>query len=115
MKGKIVDIRSKDPLDILILEKGLRIKSVFMDKDLDMMVMVLTNGKIVKSKISGFKLLQNATQLQLEGWKLIGGGIGIHWEELDEDLSLKGFIRDAAITNIIRQLLEKDTEELILT
>jgi hypothetical protein len=114
MKGKNVDIRSKDPLDILILEKGLRIKSVFTDKELDLMVLVLTNGKIIKSKISGFKLLNNASQKQLEAWKLIGGGIGLHWEELDEDLSLKGFIKDAAITSIIRQLQEKDTKEMIL-
>lgn len=114
MKGKIVNIRSKDPLDILIFEKGLRIKSLLSDKELDLMVLVLTNGKIIKAKISGFSLLKNASQKQLENWVLIGGGIGLHWEDLDEDLSLKGFIKVAAITSIIKQLQVESTEELII-
>ncbi|MFN8259107.1 MAG: DUF2442 domain-containing protein [Bacteroidales bacterium] len=114
MKSKIENIRSKDPLDILIFEKGLRIKSVISDKELDLMVLILTNGKIIKTKVSGIQLFNNASQKELDNWKLVGGGVGLHWEDLDEDLSLKGFIKETAITNIVRQLQEKGTTELLL-
>jgi len=114
MENKIKNIRAKDPIDILINEKGLKIKSVVIDKDLDLMILLLTNGKIIKSAISIFARLKNANQNQLNEYRLISGGIGIHWEELDEDLSLKGFIKDAAISNIIRQLQTKEQEELVM-
>ncbi len=114
MEDKIVNIRAKDPLDLLILEKGLRIKTVFIDKESDLMILLLTNGKIIKSAISIFSRLSVASQKQLNKYRLIGGGIGIHWEELDEDLSLKGFIKDAAINSMIKQLQTKETEELVL-
>jgi hypothetical protein len=114
MEDKIVNIRATDPLDLLILEKGLRIKSVFMDKESDLMILVLSNGKIIKSEISIFPRLKSGNQKQLNEYRLIGAGIGIQWEELDEDLSLKGFIKDTAIKNIIRQLQTKETDEFML-
>jgi hypothetical protein len=114
MEDKIVNIRAKDPLDILIFEKGLRIKSVFVDKESDLLILVLTNGKIIKSEISIFPQLKSAVQKQLNEYRLIGSGVGVHWEELDEDLSLKGFIKDAAIRNMIKQLQTNETGELIL-
>jgi hypothetical protein len=42
-----------------------------------------------------FKILKspNASEKQLLNFQFIGGGTGIHWPELDEDLSLKGFIK----------------------
>ncbi len=114
MEDKIVNIRAKDPLDILIFEKGLRIKSVFVDKESDLLILVLTNGKIIKAEISIFPQLKSADQKQLNEYRLIGCGVGVHWEELDEDLSLKGFIKEAAIRNMIKQLQTNETGELIL-
>jgi hypothetical protein len=114
MEDNIENIRSKDPIDILIYEKGLRIKTVMIDKELDIMVMVLNNGKIIKSAISIFPGLKSASQKQLEEYRLISSGVGIHWEKLDEDLSLKGFIRDAAINSMIKHLQAKEDEEHIL-
>lgn len=114
MENKTADIRAKDPIDILIFEKGLRIKTVLVDKELDLMVIILNNGHLVKTAISLYKRLQPASQQELEQWQLISGGTGLHWEQFDEDLSLKGFIKDSAISNVIKQLETKEMEETIL-
>ncbi len=98
------NIRAKDPIDLLIFEKGIKIKNLFIDKDADTLILLLTNGKILKSKLSNIAELSNANQEQLNTFRIIGGGIGIEWEELEVDLSLKGFIKNAAINNIINQL-----------
>lgn len=40
-------------------------------------------------------LLLNATPEQRAKWEVCGGGYGIHWEEIDEDLSTEGMLRGA--------------------
>lgn len=113
-ENKIVNIRAKDPFDILIHEKGLRIKRLFIDKDLDLMIVIFNNGKIVKSRISYYERLRGATQEQLDKWKLISNGVGVTWEELDEDLSAKGFIKNSALNNALSNLLHADGGEELL-
>jgi hypothetical protein len=39
-----------------------------------------------------FPRLKNATSAQLKKYRLIGLGTGIHWENLDEDLSVEGIV-----------------------
>jgi Protein of unknown function (DUF2442) len=39
--------------------------------------------------------LRNATPVQRKNWKVAGGGYGIHWPDLDEDLSTEGLLRGA--------------------
>ena len=102
--NKIRNIRSKDPIDILIFEKGLRIKSVIIDKELDLLAVILNNGKILESSLSEYPRLAKAKEEQLGKWQLISNGVGITWEELDEDLSVKGFIKTAAINEMIEHL-----------
>jgi len=72
----------------------LRIKAVHFHKDLDLMLIVLNNGKILRRTISGSRLLEKATEMQLNNYRLIGKGAGIHWPQLDEDLSLKAFLQE---------------------
>lgn len=52
----------------------------------------LTDGRSITVPISWFKSLSNATQSQLDNWELLGNGEGIHWPELDEDLSISGLL-----------------------
>lgn len=40
-----------------------------------------------------FPRLRDADLASLADWRLIGGGIGIHWEGLDEDVSVEGLLR----------------------
>ncbi len=80
----------KDELDRLIVREDLRIRNIFLDRPIDLMIVVLNNKKIIKRKISEFNGLEKATDGQLTNF--INDGTGIHWPELDYDLSLKGFL-----------------------
>jgi hypothetical protein len=52
----------------------------------------LSDGREIRVPLEWFPKLRDATTEQRQGWRLIGKGIGIHWPDLDEDLSLEGFL-----------------------
>ena len=56
------------------------------------MYVLLTDGRELGVPLEWFAKLRNATEAQRMNWRMIGGGIGIHWEELDEDLSVAGLL-----------------------
>jgi Protein of unknown function (DUF2442) len=58
---------------------------------LDLIIVLLNNKKILKRPLSDFKRLAQATDVQLNNFE--NDGIGIHWPEVDEDLSLRGFLK----------------------
>lgn len=92
-----------DPIEAMILRDGLRIVDVHPYKELDLLAVVLNSGDILQARISGFERLNKGTEAQLKKWRLIGGGIGINWDALDEDLSLRGFIRESAQQDALRR------------
>ena len=59
----------------------------------DAISVTLSDGRIVTAPLSWFPRLVSATQRQLKRWELIGGGIGIHWEALDEDISVASLLQ----------------------
>lgn len=50
---------------------------------------VLADGREISVPIVWFPRLQKATPGQRRNWRLIGPGIGIHWEEIDEDIAVE--------------------------
>ena len=96
--------KGADPIEVMILQEGLRIADVHPYIELDLLVIVLNSGDVLQARISDFERLKKASVAQLKEWRLIGGGIGINWEALDEDLSLRGFIREAAQQEALRRL-----------
>ncbi len=58
----------------------------------DMLYVQLSDGREVGVPLEWFPSLRDATADQRASWRLIGRGIGIHWEELDEDLSVEGLL-----------------------
>lgn len=52
----------------------------------------LNDGRVVGSPLAWFPSLQHATTKQRNRYELVAGGYGIHWEELDEDLTAGGFL-----------------------
>lgn len=102
--NEIVNKPSKDPLDKLIFEQGLRIKKLFFDTELDLMLVLLTNGRVLNLKLSGFARLKNATAEQLAIYALEDNGTAVSWESLDEDLSVRGFIKQAALEETLYHL-----------
>lgn len=93
-----------DPIEAVILKEGLRIADVHPYKELDLLAIVLNSGDLLQARLSDFERLRKASTAQLGEWRPIGGGIGIHWEALDEDLSLRGFIRDSVQREALRRL-----------
>jgi hypothetical protein len=82
------------PIEAMILKEGLRIKDVLPCGDIDLLAIILNSGDVLQACLSDFERLKKASDAQLKKWRLIGGGMGGHWEGMDEDLSLRGFIRD---------------------
>ncbi len=53
----------------------------------------LANGRQISVPLEWFPRLRDATAEQRARWRLIGRGLGIHWDELDEDISVAGLLR----------------------
>jgi hypothetical protein len=52
----------------------------------------LDDGREIGVPLEWFPKLRDASEKELENWRFIGGGIGIHWETLDEDISVEGLM-----------------------
>jgi len=59
----------------------------------DGLTVELADGRAVTVPLVWFPLLQHASETQRKNWRLIGGGIGIHWEDIDEDISIETLLR----------------------
>ena len=57
------------------------------------MVVSLVDGRKVTVPLIWFPRLTNASKNQLEHFELLDDGEGIHWPELDEDLSVSGLLQ----------------------
>ena len=58
----------------------------------DALRVVLADGREVAVPLVWFPRLLDATPEQRKEWRLIGGGIGIHWESVDEDVSVESLL-----------------------
>ncbi|RLD24829.1 MAG: DUF2442 domain-containing protein [Bacteroidetes bacterium] len=56
------------------------------------MIVFLEDGRELSIPLEWFPRLRNATIKQLENWRFIGGGEGIHWEVIDEDISIENLL-----------------------
>ncbi len=52
----------------------------------------LEDGRIISVPLVWYPRLYHAGEEARNNWRLIGKGLGIHWPDLDEDLSVKGFL-----------------------
>lgn len=55
----------------------------------------LMDGRIITVPLVWYPKLLKATPEQRLQWEVCGGGYGIHWETIDEDLSTAGMLRGA--------------------
>ncbi len=53
---------------------------------------LLSDGRELAVPIDWFPRLRDATDKQRENWRFIGGGQGIHWKDIDEDISVSGLL-----------------------
>jgi hypothetical protein len=61
----------------------------------DTLAVDLADGRTIIVPLTWFPRLLNATAEQRSHWKISGAGFGIHWPEIDEDLSTEGLLRGA--------------------
>jgi len=60
--------------------------------DAHLMHVRLLDGREISVPVEWFPKLRNASEAQKKKWRLIGKGIGIHWEDIDEDISVAGLL-----------------------
>jgi len=59
----------------------------------DALSVTLSDGRVVSVPLAWFPRLAGATPRERSDWELIEGGIGIHWEAIDEDISVESLLR----------------------
>jgi len=80
-------------MGILALSADERVSAVaFTDEALSV---GLKDGRTITVPLAWYPRLLHATPQQRSHWKIAGGGYGIHWPDLDEDLSTEGLLRGA--------------------
>ncbi len=71
----------------------IRVRSVSVTDD--ELSVALMDGRSISAPLAWYPRLANATAAQRSRWEIAGGGYGIHWPEIDEDLSTEGLLRGA--------------------
>ena len=59
----------------------------------DVLQVSLADGREISVTLSWYPRLENASSKDRKNWQLIGGGLGIHWDSLDEDVSVESLLR----------------------
>lgn len=60
----------------------------------DRVIVRMSDGSEVSDDLTRYERLRKATSAQRNNWQWIGHRTGIHWPEVDEDLSIHGIVRD---------------------
>lgn len=60
------------------------------------LTVTLSDGRIISAPLNWYPRLQHATPRERTTWTLIGGGSGIHWPKLDEDISVENLLNGSA-------------------
>ena len=58
----------------------------------DTLSVELSDGRTISAPLGWFPRLERATEQERKNWRLIGKGHGIHWEDIDEDISVEGLV-----------------------
>ena len=58
----------------------------------DALVVRLADGRELSVPLAWFPRLQAASPAARQHWRLVGGGVGLHWPDVDEDLSVAGLL-----------------------
>jgi hypothetical protein len=78
MNTLAVENRIPEALDVLLTDDTLSVD--------------LSDGRSISVPIAWFPRLFHSTEQERNNWRLIGRGQGIHWEDIDEDISIEGLI-----------------------
>jgi hypothetical protein len=69
----------------------------------DVLKVYLSQDSAVFVPLTDFPVLENASSQARQDWRLMGAGRGIHWETLDEDLSVAHLVRVYGVQRVMSQ------------
>lgn len=72
----------------------------------DALTVVLDDGRTVSVPLVWFPRLLEATPDQRQEWEPIGGGIGLHWETVDEDISIASLLQPERFMRLAHTALQ---------
>ena len=78
MNTLAIEIRIPDALNVSLTDDTLSVD--------------LSDGRSISVPIAWFPRLLHSTEQERNNWRLIGKGHGIHWEDIDEDISIEGLL-----------------------
>jgi hypothetical protein len=78
-------------MGILVLKADERVKGVRCGDDA--LAVDLMDGRTITAPLAWYPRLFNATAAQRNNWRVSAAGYGIHWPDIDEDLSTEGLLR----------------------
>jgi hypothetical protein len=73
-----IEMQVPDAVDVRVTEDTLSVE--------------LSDGRTISVPLGWFPRLEHATPSERANWRLVGKGTGIHWEEIDEDISVEGLL-----------------------
>jgi hypothetical protein len=56
------------------------------------LVVTLHDGRVISVPLSWYPRLEHGSPAERQSWELIGAGLGIHWPEVDEDISVEALL-----------------------
>jgi hypothetical protein len=68
------------------------------------LTVALADGRSVTAPLAWYPRLLHATPEQRGNWEVIGAGFGVHWPDVDEDLSVEGLLKGAAAPGVVSAL-----------
>src|ERR1700678_3082144 len=93
-------------MGILTLKTEERVECVYFTRDA--LVFDLMDGRTLSVQLTRYQRLSKATQKQRSNWATCGGGYGIHWPEIDEDLSTEGLLRGSPAPRAAQAKIQSD-------
>jgi hypothetical protein len=67
------------------------------------LIVTLRDDRTISVPLAWYPRLQKATPKQRKNWQLAGGGYGIHWPDIDEDLNTEGLLRGAPSPEVVQK------------
>ena len=78
MSTSAVELEIPDAIDVTVTEDTLSVE--------------LSDGRTILVPLDWYPRLTNAKEEERANWRIIGRGHGIHWEDIDEDISVEGLL-----------------------
>ena len=95
----------------LLRVRGSETLAVDVECSSDALCVTLSDGRVVSVPLVWFPRLAGASTREQSEWELIGGGIGIHWEAIDEDISVASLLRPENFMRLPNKALQPTARE----